>query len=523
MKFYIVKLGAKEIVPSSSEEAVVLYADNWNDYSFITLFFMRLYKKGKSYDLGNLRIGYEGQLANDHTSNRIDSEFISIGKKFFSLGMSVEYYKSIHELGETGEVILNSLNDLVMNQSIIDSIDSEDVFNTSLLRDCSLTTIKGEYARVLSGQDPLSNYSFRFKRNDGNGMGGIDLTFNVTKESTPSSNLHALVGKNGIGKTTILNGMIKSVTGNDESGRFYTKLFGNDTLIDKDYFSRIVSVSFSAFDPFLPPPNQSDPAKGTCYFYVGLKDVARNNQIKSIEILREDCTKALMECFRSKKKTESWLRGINKLGMDVGFLSMKLHRLYKIYLSVVEENSELQPDSLVFMEQYYIQIQSILNLMSSGHAIVILTITELVSRVEEKTLVLLDEPESHLHPPLLSAFIRSLSELLLDRNGVAIIATHSPVVLQEIPKSCVWKIIRKGTEVRASRPKKETFGENIGVITDEIFGLMIEKSGFINELNIHVMNGLSYDEILEKFGYQLGIEGRSILKVLIADRENIND
>lgn len=59
-----------------------------------------------------------------------------------------------------------------------------------------------------------------------------------------------------------------------------------------------------------------------------------------------------------------------------------------------------------------------------------------------KTLVLIDEPESHLHPPLLSAFIRALSDLLLDRNGLSIIATHSPVVLQEVPKRCVWKINR---------------------------------------------------------------------------------
>jgi predicted ATP-dependent endonuclease of OLD family len=74
----------------------------------------------------------------------------------------------------------------------------------------------------------------------------------------------------------------------------------------------------------------------------------------------------------------------------------------------------------------------IFNKLSSGHKIVLLTITRLVETVEEKTLVMLDEPESHLHPPLLSAFIRALSELLILRNGVAIIATHSPVILQEL-------------------------------------------------------------------------------------------
>ena len=103
--------------------------------------------------------------------------------------------------------------------------------------------------------------------------------------------------------------------------------------------------------------------------------------------------------------------------------------------------------------------------LSSGHKIVLLTVTRLVETVEERTLILLDEPEAHLHPPLLSAFVRALSNLLIDRNGVAIIATHSPVVLQEVPRNCVWKVRRTGRHVNAERPEIETFGENVGVLT----------------------------------------------------------
>ncbi|MFG4140517.1 AAA family ATPase, partial [Klebsiella pneumoniae] len=62
---------------------------------------------------------------------------------------------------------------------------------------------------------------------------------------------------------------------------------------------------------------------------------------------------------------------------------------------------------------------------SSGHSIVLLIICRLIEELEEKTLVLLDEPESHLHPPLLSTFIRILSDLLVKRNGIGLIATHS--------------------------------------------------------------------------------------------------
>lgn len=95
--------------------------------------------------------------------------------------------------------------------------------------------------------------------------------------------------------------------------------------------------------------------------------------------------------------------------------------------------------------------RSLFGKLSSGHKIVLLTITRLVETVEERTLVLLDEPEAHLHPPLLSALVRALSDLLINRNGVGIIATHSPVVLQEVPRSCVWKVRRTNVRVDPRR------------------------------------------------------------------------
>ena len=170
------------------------------------------------------------------------------------------------------------------------------------------------------------------------------------------------------------------------------------------------------------------------------------------------------------------------------------------------------------------EILKIIRKMSSGHASVLLIITQLVAKVEEKTLVLLDEPESHLHPPLLSAFVRALSDLLDNRNGVAIIATHSPVVLQEIPRSCVWKIERTGKITNPYRPSVETFGENVGVLTREVFGLEVIKSGFHKLLTEKVATGKSYDEIVHEFKDQLGKdqlgnEAKILLKTLIRIRD----
>ena len=160
--------------------------------------------------------------------------------------------------------------------------------------------------------------------------------------------------------------------------------------------------------------------------------------------------------------------------------------------------------------------------LSSGHKIVLLSISRLVEYVEERTLVLLDEPEAHLHPPLLAAFVRALSDLLFNRNGVAIIATHSPVVLQEVPKTCVWKLRRHGFNAKSERPEIETFGENVGVLTREVFGLEVTQSGFHKMVSEAVQQNPLFEEVLEKFNNQLGAEAQLIIRALIANNSSRN-
>ena len=164
------------------------------------------------------------------------------------------------------------------------------------------------------------------------------------------------------------------------------------------------------------------------------------------------------------------------------------------------------------------------NRLSSGHKIVLLTITRLVETVDERTLVLLDEPEAHLHPPLLAAFVRALSQLLIQRNGVAIIATHSPVVLQEAPSSCVNILRRTGSTVRADRPEMETFGENVGILTRSVFGLEVTHAGFHRILEAEVDCAPdNYEQVVQRFGGLLGTEARAIVRALIAVRDRDDD
>ncbi|ECK8919702.1 hypothetical protein CET57_25870, partial [Salmonella enterica subsp. enterica serovar Infantis] len=370
-----------------------------------------------------------------------------------------------------------------------------------------------------NGLPELSDFHFSFNRKSAPGFSDLTIPFEVTVNSMPSTNIHAFIGRNGCGKTTILNGMIGAITNPENNEYFFSE---NNRLIEsripKGYFRSLVSVSFSAFDPFTPPKEQPDPAKGTQYFYIGLKNAA-SNSLKSLGDLRLEFISAFIGCMRVDRKRQLWLEAIKKLSSDENFSNMELISLISKYEELRRNEPQIQVDDDKFTKLFYDNIQKYLLRMSSGHAIVLFTITRLVDVVGEKSLVLFDEPEVHLHPPLLSAFLRTLSDLLDARNGVAIIATHSPVVLQEVPKSCMWKVLRSREAINIIRPDIETFGENLGVLTREVFLLEVTNSGYHHLLSQSVDSELSYETILKNYNGQIGLEGRTVLKAMIMNRD----
>jgi hypothetical protein len=269
-------------------------------------------------------------------------------------------------------------------------------------------------------------------------------------------------------------------------------------------FAGLVTVSFSAFDSTGPLSGASSGEKR--YAYVGLVThegpqvgapvaMPRGPRVKDGHELAHEFAKSMLAC-REGVRRRRWENALRTLEADPLFAEANV--------------SALADDEAPDLEQ---RARSMFRRMSSGHAIVLLSMTRLVELVEEKSLVLIDEPESHLHPPLLSAFVRALSDLLINRNGVAIIATHSPVVLQEVPRSCAWKLSRAGREARADRPEHETFGENAGTLTREVFGLEVTQTGF-HKLIADRAEGRTYQQILDLFGGQLGAEGRALARAL---------
>jgi hypothetical protein len=260
--------------PKSGLNTVYLTIDRWNDFSYVTMFYLELHdEKGVLHSLGQVKIGFKGQTAENSTYSLLDNSFQALPDGYFSVGQDVDYYQKISLLPEElRNHLLGALKDIVLTPELIEFAQEEEVFRTSLLRSVSLSVIKGQFPRVLAGQPPLTNFEFKFTRPASDRMSGIELKFMVGVESKPSTNIHAIIGRNGVGKTTLLNGMIEAITSKGQSTTKFFDVEGRqEEPIENDYFSSLVSVSFSAFDPFKPPIEQPDPSKGTCYFYIGLK------------------------------------------------------------------------------------------------------------------------------------------------------------------------------------------------------------------------------------------------------------
>lgn len=503
--FFVVKsLGSLD----KNTNCAYLIEDDWDDwFEFSTLYELVLFdEKNTRHEVGYVKIGQFKMDKGQRRAN-LPNCFTGLSEQFFSLGQGEEYYENLVKLNShIKNRILNGLNDVVNDLALWEKAKVERVTEVSLTRNVSSTSIKGQYSRLIKGGARLSAFDFAYMPPTRENANNLKLEFRVTPESSPPTNVHVVIGRNGVGKTRMLNLMTKSLVAPKRSAAQSGKFSWDEDCLDSDFpFASVVTVSFSAFDETELFPEQTQSNEFMKYHYVGLRrnigDSPNHGKPKSAEALAKEFMKSVMLCLRGTRLAR-WQRALEMLESDPIFKESGVVRLAR-----VEDTEEVKSYS-----------ESLFKRLSSGHKIVLLTITRLVEVVEEKTLVLIDEPEAHLHPPLLSAFVRSLSDLLIDRNGVAIIATHSPVVLQEVPKTCVWMLRRSGTTAMVERPECETFGENVGVLTREVFGLEVAQTGFHRLLTESVEKGGTFDEVSDYFNNELGAEARAILRALIATK-----
>lgn len=487
--------------PSSEPNTFSLVRDNWDDYHFKTLYVLHYADySGETSELGAVKIGEFG-LGDEGGNPTVGEFFLSLSDNQFSVGQDREYYERLMKL-ETGlgRRVLEALNDIALDAVLFERAASETVTTKSLFRTIEPRTVKEQFRRIALGGVAVTRYRFSYHYSEVGHEDPPTLNFVVEPDSKPLTNIHVLIGSNGAGKTSLIRNMTNALLRPSPNyGAFRDDALGSEEVP----FVNLVTVTFSAFDPFEPVDEHRDLGPAIRNSYVGLKTGEKRATIKTTDQLTEDFHKSIQACARGPRRSR-WREAVSTLNADPLLADSGMIDLMR------DDGSMPNAEAVV----------STFSTLSSGHKIVMLTITRLIEAVEEKSLVLMDEPEAHLHPPLLSSFTRALSDLLEERNGVAIVATHSPVILQEVPRDCVYRISRTGSTIRAERLDTESFGEGVGTLTSAVFGLEVTATGFHQLLleSLSQTDG-SYKGASAYFDGRLGGEARAILRSLSANEE----
>ena len=457
----------------------IYYAfDHWNDYGYRTLYALTAKIEGEIYDFGSLKISFipyrhekeidlQSILVQDEGYNLIslgDKEYYEFLNNFLSSPEKDEYFKKMGDIAYD----LNRLDESIKHDSIYHPIEDYYLLRHSFLRSVSLSEIRNQLHRLSMGGKYIDEYQISIVDKNGNNV--LEFSKNPHSLEYFPDTLYAIVGNNGAGKTYFIKNLI------DLYIKKNSDLFNNFTS-NINQFESIVLISYSPFDTGIIKKDSEN------YKFIGIDF----NKTTSLEDYITKEIKTLFTEATTPKNESRTKKIIDKFSFDPLFIRI---------LPLIEKR-ELSED--------------IINELSSGQKIVLLSLLNLIIKVFEKTLVIIDEPELFLHPPLLKAYIRGVEEIVEEGNGVCLLATHSAIVLQEIPNTNIRKLKydfdrHKGSIVKLS---SKTYGESVSFINDTIFGTDLRNTGFYKVLQ----DKIDEEQISDSFEAALGSEARIILRL----------
>lgn len=523
------------VTPSKSAPSpipgIVLQQDRWNDHRFQTLYHLYVFTDEFSGGIGPVKILRRGQTEAD-TIQLSQGRLEPLPEDYCALGQNLDYYERLAELpADLRQEILAHLRDALAFPDHAETFFHEPGWKTSVLRDIDWDSFRRD-ASVLLERD----YT-RVARL------GLELNFQVTGWANPlhlrfsapedwqfwvpsgygklPERIAVLTGRNGSGKSTLLARLARVLHASqrDRSSQELSALGSIEPV--GIGFTRVLNIAYSAFDAFQIPGLDEkerqqiadDLKRGTGrYHFCGLRDIVRELEEGLNAADGPQLASGSPAAIDRQRRT--LLKSSDELAAEFTRTIERIwkaqrHDLFDTAVKILARDPSFQdlgtqPTSTISQAPADVFVH-----WSTGHKIVMHATASMVAYTEAKSIVLIDEPESHLHPPLLATFMHAL-RLILDKNDAfAVVATHSPVVVQETLGRHVSVVRKSGTETVIHPPRIETYGESIGEITDEVFGLNSDASDFHDMLQSFVRRGMTLEAIESLFDRGLSLQARA--------------
>ena len=512
LRFYICKSKITNAVmfyetniewPDDTNCFVLTFNAEWNDnFSYKTRYNLYYVCDSIQNHIGEVKIIKRGS---DNTSDVLPSSFYSLDSDFCSLGQSDNYYYNFSKFfKEQAYVYLAELCDVALYSRLQKEFEKEPSFISSLIRynDAERALRLGRY--IVYGRDISNAFSFQYefippyhKQKDNL----VVFDFNFTKDIEYYRRAIALIGENGVGKSSLMKKMVKEiVTNKNENFRGLNPLF-----------SCVMAITYSPFDDY--PLSDSLKGKTIDYEYCGLVDhlEEENNRIIKKDLLTKD------------KQIKIFIKNVHVI------LERKEHLISTWIENVLKViNQETLEKAINFKESipnYTLNdngLEEMFEKASSGESIFLSVISSILAKIRYDSILFLDEPEQHLHPAGITVLISSIMGILERYNSFAVISTHSPFIIREIPSSNVKILHRKNERLYSSPIGIESFGEEVSAISNFVFEDLDREKRYEEIIDkLSAMHNYDFGKIIETLqnnGKSLGLN--TLLKINSIIRKN---
>lgn len=512
-------------------DILLLLYDRWDDFGYKTRFptFCRI--NDEEIELGAIRILFEQQDASHTFLTNLreqgwDGGFPVEDTNYVSVPEEVTFYEHIRDLLEPQEAIkvalaLRDASHLaisVEDDSALRLIETEG-FRTSLQRERSSQKSFADGWRTLGGQEfGVADLNFTFRDTFGE-LSDLELKFD--SGSPLPHDVNVIIGANGVGKSSALRQMVRA----------WIQPKPDHPALDGAFFeprpnlSQLVAVSYSPFERFPvdidDEPSLQKPLKDkNIYRFFGFRgrhlsqNTRRVNRIRnSLAVPKANACLSLIQCLVDDRRYGSIKAWANKLttlervlssAIDFDTAAVKLKQdttredvvgsdpfdqvqifeldeagpdgveLRECYLAIspgddtieiaaLQKHVDLEGGVVFFRDGELVQL-------SSGQRLFCYIVVNVLGVMRRNSLVVIDEPELFLHPTLEIQFVSMLKQVLRTYASKALLATHSTVVVREVPSRCVHVFENTKDGLRITNPPFETFGGDVQRISSYVFG-----------------------------------------------------
>lgn len=453
---------------------IVIMNDVWDDYDFRTLHHLYYFPaKGKLWK----KIGGVKFLQKGVSSTELPFPFEILPIEFASLGQNVKYYETVLDLfPDDFRDVLLALNDVVISPSSLEAVETKPGFRNSLARYNEAKIALRHGLAALHGEAANEDYQFDYRGEIPGSSTKVKVRFKLDPNDLVPGRIVAIIGRNGVGKTQFLARLALDLATPLRMSKESAEVVEQSFSPRRPLFSRVIALSFSAFDKFVRPQKKS-----ISYIYCGVRDDGGKLSRTALEKRHV----GFLDRIKDQNKEGVWEKHV----AAVLGVSRKNFSIEK-YIGLLKADSSPS--------------------MSSGQSILIYFISATLAYLKEGSLVLFDEPEIHLHPAAVAMLMQILQSLLKEYDSYAILATHSPVVIQEVPGRRVVNFERDGDVTIASPLGQESFGENISELTRIVFET-VETPSFYKKVLKELAEERTFDEVSELFEDELSMHAAAYL------------